>query len=220
MTSSSIDTNLPDQLAPEYGQQFSAEILQALQTAATAPLVTLSAEDQAWAVNILSGTQHRTAFTISPLAIKTDAQAADAGSVKATVVPTIIGPFQDAHHVRLFGLRVFLIGVVPSQAALSSGKALFVSLQIRTSGIYNDVDEEGNVLTFSTTPMSRKFQYRIDTEGRIDHDYEVDSAMKNREHINPTPFAQWSVQINNPEDLDLDRLKDVEFHWPGEAYSK
>lgn len=215
-----IELTASNQLAPEYGEGFHSAILQSLKTAVDTPPASLSEDNKVWAGKVLSEAQHRTTFTISPLPISTDALPTDAGTVKASSVPTIMGPFKGAYHVRLFGLRVFLIGVVPSQAALSSRRALFVSLQIRTSGIYNDVDEKGNVLTFSTTPMSRKFQYRIDKDGNIDKDYEVDSVVKNHDHINPTPFAQWSVQINNPEDLDLSGLKDVEFHWPGEAYSQ
>ena len=47
----------------------------------------------------------------------------------------------------------------------------------------------------------------------------MNSVVENKDHVNPTPFAQWSVQIMNPDDLDLSGLTDVEFQWPGKAYS-
>lgn len=121
-------------------------------------------------------------------------------------------------------MRAFLSGVIPSTKALASRSPTFVSLQITTSGIYKDIDETGREYTFSTQPLSRTFQYGIDAEGnvqgKLDGTFEMDSIQRNNDHINPTAFAQWGVRINNPEDLDLSGLTDVQLYWQGACYSR
>lgn len=171
-------------------------------------------------------------FTIAPRTAaslgQTATTVADSGvtSTNTTLkafLPTVSGPFTQGYYFRVYGMRAFLTGVVPSKAALTSKLPTVVKLQITTSGIYSDVDADGNVLTFSTQPMSRTFQYGIDKDGniagKVDSKFEIDSIQENKEHINPTAFTQWTIRIYNPEDLDLDKLTDVELYWRGAAYS-
>lgn len=94
-----------------------------------------------------------------------------------------------------------------------------VDLEIRTTGLYANIDRHGKITTFSSRPLFRQFQYEIDGNGNINRTkYLIDSILRNKDHINPTPFSQWSVVIKNPKDLDLSGLKDVELEWPGSAY--
>ena len=201
---------------------FHTNVIRAFKAMPEAPPAALSDQDRSWAAKVLVGTGHKISFTISPN-LPAAVHATDPttqSNATETTLPPITDPFTGASHVRLFGMRVFLIGVVPSQAALLNKKVFVVNLRIRTTGIYNDIDGNENVLTFSTQPMSRRFQYKIDKSGRINREaYDIDSVVENKDHVNPTPFAQWSVQIMNPDDLDLSGLTDVEFQWPGKAYS-
>lgn len=94
-----------------------------------------------------------------------------------------------------------------------------VDLEIRTTGLYSNIDRNGKITTFSSRPLTRRFQYEIGDDGTINRTkYLIDSVLRNKDHINPTPFSQWSVVINNPGDLDLSGLKDIELEWPGSAY--
>jgi hypothetical protein len=77
----------------------------------------------------------------------------------------------------------------------------------------------GKITTFSSQPLIRLFQYEIDSDGNINRTkYLIDSISRNKDHINPTPFTQWSVVVKTPRDLNLSESKDVELEWPGSAY--
>ena len=176
---------------------------------------------------------HSVTFTITPRTAATvesnldtiaDSSNPTLPSIPSKIfLPAISGPFVSGYYVRVYGMRAFLVGIIPSKTAIAKGEPTAVKLQISTSGLYSDVDAEGKVSTFSTQPISRGFQYLINKDGsirgKVDGDFEIDSIQENKNHINPTAFTQWTVKITNPQDLHLDGLTDVEFYWRGVQYS-
>ncbi|KAL1746618.1 hypothetical protein HDZ31DRAFT_33794 [Schizophyllum fasciatum] len=131
------------------------------------------------------------------------------------------GPFTGGSGFRVFGMRVFLVGAVPKPGALAHKGTAPISLAIRTSGTYQDIREDGAVLGFTRMPQERQFKYLVDREGRTVPEpdgVEVESIIPMGNHMDPPPFTQWTITVNQPETLDLSGLTGVELEWRGEAY--
>jgi len=44
-----------------------------------------------------------------------------------------------------------------------------------------------------------------------------DSIIESPDYVDPTPFAQWTIQLLNPEDFDLSGLTGLKLYWKGNA---
>ncbi|OBZ76539.1 hypothetical protein A0H81_03146 [Grifola frondosa] len=129
------------------------------------------------------------------------------------------GPFTHGTNFRVRGMRAFLLGAVPKSGAFSPDGTALISLTILTSGVYTDVREDGSLWSFTSMPLRRPFQYRVgsDTKAREER-VEIDSLFESKYHMDPTPFTQWTIEINNLETLDLSALNGVRLEWEGSAY--
>ncbi|KAL1720265.1 hypothetical protein EV715DRAFT_197400 [Schizophyllum commune] len=131
------------------------------------------------------------------------------------------GPFTDGSSFRVFGLRAFLVGIVPKPEALSQDGTALVWMTIRTSGAYQDIRGDNTVLGFTSMPQERQFKYRVDASGQAIPEpdgIEVDSIIPMGNHMDPPPFTQWSITLNQPDLMDLAGLQDLKLEWKGEAY--
>lgn len=147
------------------------------------------------------------------------------GTAKFTLSPTtstgagafaISGPFTDGSRFRIQGMRVYLIGArVKTPTANGSGA---ITLMISTSGLYADI-LRGSVSNFNMLPLSRPFKYNVaaGSDGDTDASVLIDSIIPSRDYVDPTPFAQWTITIKQPELLDLSNLSNVKFVWRGTA---
>ncbi|KAL1749163.1 hypothetical protein HDZ31DRAFT_28359 [Schizophyllum fasciatum] len=134
------------------------------------------------------------------------------------VLPFPAGPFVGGSGFRVSGMRVFLQGAVPKAEALSSDGSALVSLAIGTSGVYADVRQDGTVLGFTSMPLVRQFKYRVSAQGAtVANGIEVDSIIPLGQHMDPPPFAQWSITVVG-SDIDLANLTDIQLEWQGAAY--
>lgn len=143
-------------------------------------------------------------FTLTP----TTASGASASAIS--------GPFTDGSHFRVEGMRAYLIGArIKTPAADGSGS---VTLTISTSGLYSDI-QNGQVLSFAMIPLSRQFKYRMEggSNGNTGTSVLIDAFIANKDHVDPTPFTQWTLTIKQPEQLDLSSLTDVKLQWQGRA---
>ncbi|KAI5892077.1 uncharacterized protein SCHCODRAFT_02625241 [Schizophyllum commune H4-8] len=151
----------------------------------------------------------------------TFALAPDIGT-KSTSSPYISGPFTGGSGFRVFGMRAYVNGVVPKpEALLKKTNTALIWVKIRTSGVYQDIREDGQVFGFTSMVQERQFKYRIDAQGTPlpDEDgIEVDSIIASGDHMDPPPFTQWSVAVQEPEKLDWTALSGLTLEWKGEAY--
>ncbi|KAL1699369.1 hypothetical protein EV121DRAFT_216345 [Schizophyllum commune] len=139
----------------------------------------------------------------------------------STSTPYISGPFTGGNGFRVFGMRVYVNGIVPKPEALSKDKTALIWVKVRTSGAYQDIRADGEVFGFTSMVQERQFKYRVDAQGvpLPDEDgIEVDSIIPSRDHTDPPPFTQWSVAVQEPEKLDWTTLSGLTLEWKGEAY--
>jgi hypothetical protein len=92
----------------------------------------------------------------------------------------------------------------------TAGQDMIVSLKILTTGAYSDISG-GTVFNFTTLPLSRPFRYSPTY-------IQVDSISASENHMDPTPFTQWTIQLDNPDQYDLSGLTNVRLVWRGNAY--
>ncbi|GLA05511.1 hypothetical protein AnigIFM60653_006002 [Aspergillus niger] len=149
----------------------------------------------------LQGESHSASFTLAPT---TDAS--DNNSFASI--------FNNGSHFRLEGLETFLQGVVPRAEAISNGVAQ-VNIDILTSGVYADI-QDGKIFNFTSLARQVRLTYEIDESGAIG-DTLVQAIFPTTEHAEPTPFTQWTIRLQNPDDLDLTKLSGVQLHWKGNA---
>lgn len=136
------------------------------------------------------------------------------------------GPFTSpGSHFRVRGLRAYLLGVtspVQSPAAGAQPAVLQpISLTIATSGVYADV-RDGRVFGFTMLPLSRLFRYTDSAGAWSDASRTIitDSFITSAQHVDPTPFTQWTITVRGfglAGGPDLARLEDVKLVWEGTA---
>ncbi|KAB8260354.1 hypothetical protein BDV32DRAFT_158790 [Aspergillus pseudonomiae] len=149
----------------------------------------------------LQGESHSASFTLVP-------------SIDTADKNSFASVFNNGSHFRLEGLEIFLQGVVPRSEAINNGVAQ-VDIDIMTSGIYANI--QGSKIYHFTGPARQvRFSYEITESGEIG-DTVVCARFPTEEHAVPTPFSQWTVKLQNPDDLDLTNLSGVELHWRGKA---
>ncbi|KNG90700.1 hypothetical protein ANOM_001074 [Aspergillus nomiae NRRL 13137] len=149
----------------------------------------------------LQGESHSAGFTLAPAIDPADKN-------------HFASVFNDGSHFRLEGLEIFLQGVVPRAEAIHNGVA-HVDIDILTSGVYADI-QGGKMYHFTGPAIQVRFSYEITESGEIGHTV-VCARFPAEEHAEPTPFTQWTVKLQNPDDLDLTKLSGVELHWRGKA---
>ena len=116
-------------------------------------------------------------------------------------------------------MRVVLQGLVPKPAALSQAGTAIVWITIGTSGVYNDIRGDNAVFGFTSMPQVRQFKYLVDAQGKaVNNGIEVDSIITMSQHMDPPPFTQWSITIDQPDLFDLANLTGVQLEWQGVAY--
>ncbi|RAH48626.1 uncharacterized protein BO95DRAFT_383329 [Aspergillus brunneoviolaceus CBS 621.78] len=125
-------------------------------------------------------------------------------------------PFTGGFHYRLNGLEPRLLGVKPTPDAVHDGRA-FVRLRIETSGTYSDLGydadtEESKVWHFVSKPRQNRYVYEVDESGAWLRDVER-ATYDDHEHAQPPPFTLWKLTLENPADLDLSTLEELELHW-------
>ncbi|KAI5892587.1 uncharacterized protein SCHCODRAFT_02626537 [Schizophyllum commune H4-8] len=134
-------------------------------------------------------------------------------------LPYPAGPFTDGSAFRVFGMRVVLQGLVPKPSALSQAGTAVVWITVGTSGIYNDIRRDNAVFGFTSLPQIRQFKYLVDAQGKaVNNGIEVDSIITMSQHMDPPPFTQWSITIDQPDLFDLTNLTGVQLEWQGVAY--
>lgn len=111
-------------------------------------------------------------------------------------------------------MRVYLQGALAK--SLDRDDDTLISMTISTSGIYSDI-RDGQVSTFTMLRLSRPFRYNVAKDGKVG-DIVVDSVTPNEDHVPPTPFTQWTIRINDYDELDLTGLKGLRLEWLGSAY--
>lgn len=129
--------------------------------------------------------------------------------------PHSLGPFENASHVRIIGMRVYLIGAV----AKDPSKTTSMEMTISSSGICNDI-QNNTVFTFVMRPDSRRFKYTLSptitiASGDNDSLVTIDSFIPSQVFADPTPFTQWTISITNPTIYNLSGLTDVKLVWKG-----
>lgn len=138
----------------------------------------------------------------------------DGDTKDVATTPDMAGPFINANRFRVYGLEVILIGAKPKASALRHRKTIPVTIRISTSGVYADV-KDGQVLTFTSVPLSREYAYKMDADGKKRGKAISKSIFKAKNHVDPTPFTQWTIHVMNGDDLEFESLKDVKFTWKG-----
>ena len=118
-------------------------------------------------------------------------------------------------------MRVYVNGVVPKPEALSKDGTALIWVTIRTSGAYQDIRADAQVFGFTSMVQERQFKYRVDASGQAIPEpdgIEVDSIIPMGNHMDPPPFTQWSIVLNQPDLMDLTGLVGLKLEWKGEAY--
>ncbi|KAL7934087.1 hypothetical protein V8C35DRAFT_327538 [Trichoderma chlorosporum] len=122
------------------------------------------------------------------------------------------GVFFGGSHYRLSGLDPTLRGALPQKNAVKDG-VVIVHLQITTSGIYEDIQND-QVFRFASLPQSRQCSYELNENGERGRTWD-DPIFETKYHAEPTPFTQWKIKLLNPEDVDLRGLVGVDLTWQG-----
>ncbi|KAF7941575.1 hypothetical protein EAE99_001212 [Botrytis elliptica] len=165
-------------------------------------------------VNALQSSSNSVTITLSP---STSTSSSTSAADTSSSLPPIAGPFIDGSRFRVFGMRAFLLGATPKPSAFSSSTSrATIRLQICTSGIYTDI-QDGIIYGFTIKPLSRPFEYTVAKDGTVDLPPVKDSIIKSSDYVDPTAFAQWTVKIMNPGDLDLSGLTGLKLYWEGNA---
>ena len=123
--------------------------------------------------------------------------------------------FTDGFHFRLQGLEVFLNGIVPRLEVVQEGGSVRVDIQILTSGVYADV-QDNKVMYFTSLPQSKIFSYELAADGNRGRTV-ISSAYTTEDYNEPTPFTQWTIRLLHPERLNLKGLTGVDLEWTGRA---
>ncbi|RAK79044.1 uncharacterized protein BO72DRAFT_494401 [Aspergillus fijiensis CBS 313.89] len=121
-------------------------------------------------------------------------------------------PFVGSSHYRLDGMEVILANVKPVPEAVHHGSAV-VSLKIETSGTYTDLQGD-QVFYFVRLPQKVRYSYEIDADGNFlqARDFVVFTAA---DHAQPSPFTQWTITVESPQDLDLSACDGLQINWTG-----
>ncbi|CAD6444571.1 4a8bab2f-3030-4c8e-b008-82b0b8bc15d8 [Sclerotinia trifoliorum] len=157
-------------------------------------------------VTALQSPSNSVVITLSPEILNNDPSSQN--------LPPITGPFTDGSMFRVSGMRAFLLGAVPH--TYTNNTAL-VRLTISTSGVYADV-KDNTVYGFTIKPLNRPFEYLMARDGTASLPPIKDSIIKSQDYVDPTPFAQWTVKILNPQDFDLTGLTGLKLYWEGSAH--
>lgn len=121
--------------------------------------------------------------------------------------------FNRGSHYRLSGLDPTLRGVLPNPDKLDDDGKVDVQLQITTSGIYSDINDN-KIFHFQCLPQVRRCTYALDRQGvrgRTSDNPTFDTT----DHAEPTPFTQWVIKVMNPDDLILDGLEGIDLKFSG-----
>ena len=90
---------------------------------------------------------------------------------------------------------------------------VLVVLEIKTSGIYSDIQDK-KIFHFTSLPQVRRFSYDLKETGEIgetrDH-----AVFETVNHAEPTPFTQWTIKLVYPERVDLESITAVDLRWEG-----
>ncbi|APA11695.1 hypothetical protein sscle_08g064650 [Sclerotinia sclerotiorum 1980 UF-70] len=156
-------------------------------------------------VTALQSSSNSVVITLSPNIVNRDPSSQN--------LPPITGPFTDGSMFRVSGMRAFILGAVPH--TYKNNTAL-VRLTISTSGVYADVQGD-NVYGFTIKALNRPFEYLMARDGTPSLPPIKDSIIKSQDYVDPTPFAQWTVKILNPQDFDLTGLTGLKLYWEGSA---
>ncbi|KAL4922100.1 hypothetical protein BDW62DRAFT_217924 [Aspergillus aurantiobrunneus] len=144
---------------------------------------------------------HRASFTLAP---------ADPNGQHG-----LASVFTKGSHFCLDGLEVFLRGAVPRPDAVDKNGVGQVDIQLLTSGVYADI-KDGKVFHFAGEPRSVRPLYDLDSSGKRGGT-RVHATFLTTEHAEPTPFTQWTINLRQPELLDLSGLAQVDLEWTGKA---
>lgn len=147
----------------------------------------------------LKSSDHRASFTLSP-------------ELDADGNRSFAAAFTKGFHYRLEGMEPTLRGALPQPESLEDGKVV-VNLQIGTSGLYQDVQDD-QIFSFTSLRQVRNFSYELLASGKTGEirDHAVFPTVN---HAEPTPFTQWTIKLINPEDVDLSGLEVVDLYWQG-----
>lgn len=149
----------------------------------------------------LNGEDHKASFTLAPTLDPNDPD-------------SLAGCFNDGSHFRLTGLETFLDGVKRHKEAVQDGFGI-VDVEITTSGIYADI-QDGKIFHFTSLPRRVRFRYQI-TENGVKGRTLISAVFETDNHAEPTPFTLWTIELRNPQDLDLSKLSGVALQWSGHA---
>ncbi|KAJ8120948.1 hypothetical protein ONZ43_g2482 [Nemania bipapillata] len=147
----------------------------------------------------LKSSDGRASFTLSP-------------ELDADGNRSFAAAFTKGFHYRLEGMEPTLRGALPQPESLEDGKVV-VNLQISTSGLYQDVQDD-QVFSFTSLRQVRNFSYELLASGETGQirDHAVFPVVN---HAEPTPFTQWTIKLLNREDVDLSGLEAVDLYWQG-----
>lgn len=105
-----------------------------------------------------------------------------------------------------------LCGALPQPERLEDGKVV-VDLQISTSGLYQDLQDD-QIFSFTSLREVRNFSYELLASGETGKIYDH-AVFPTVNHAEPTPFTQWTINLLNPENVDLSGLETVDLYWAG-----
>lgn len=107
------------------------------------------------------------------------------------------------------------MGVIPKPEAIHDNVAQ-VEPSISTSGLYADIQNNGEIFHFTSQPSNKIFKYKIKASGEEDG-VTVHATYPSINHAKPTPFTQWTVEIKHPGTLDLTGLNGIRVFFKGKA---
>ncbi|KAI1205187.1 uncharacterized protein F4807DRAFT_471206 [Annulohypoxylon truncatum] len=149
----------------------------------------------------LKSPDHQASFTLSP-------------ELDADGNRSFAAEFTKGFHYRLEGMEPTLRGALPQPESLEDGKVV-VDLQISTSGLYQDVQDD-QIFSFASLRQVRNFSYELLASGESGEIWDH-AVFPTVNHAEPTPFTQWTIKLINPDDVDLSGLEAVNLYWPQEA---
>ena len=119
--------------------------------------------------------------------------------------------FSDFHRIRLSKIRVYLEGYEGAGA---------VSVNIRSSGNYDDKGEGGRVLSFISQPFIKNFVYDMENEDDPIVDADVIDRFE-RDFFQPTPFSHWSFRFKtrDGQQITTDQMSAIRLELHGNTIS-
>ncbi|KAK2743428.1 hypothetical protein FQN57_004893 [Myotisia sp. PD_48] len=130
-----------------------------------------------------------------------------------TLVPSpqsLAGPFINASHFRVLELQIYLNGARPK-----GRDSVDLRIRITTSGTFSDIEGK-KCFHFTGNPRAVVFGYELLPDGKTG-DITVSGTFDSEHHAEPTPFTQWSIEVQNKDKVDLGSLTDVELRWGGKG---